>query len=725
MKKIIFSLTVLLILSLPSFGQLSGTYTIGSSGNYSTVVAAVNALNTNGINGNVTFNIASGTYTGSLTLNNFVGNTQYNVVFQSATQDSTDVIIQQASGTSSGNNFALRFNQAKNIEFKHLTLQRSGTSNYCQVISIESSSSYISFTSCIIKNNASSLSDDFASLLMAKNLSNSNSSHIKIKNSKLQNGSYGVFVQGLSSGILANGLELEGNIFDSQYRTAIYAAYQNAPKILSNEISSSSSYSLFRGIDFLYCNYDSEVSYNKISINKGNGISMTNSQGLFSIGEIFNNFISVGGSSAKAIFFSNTGTFNIYFNSINVYGSSAVGFSVNGSTSNHLRFANNILYSAQSNELMQVASSTNIPFDYLNYNNYKTAGNIGDWKTTSNISSLAAWKTACGQDASSISENPNFVSNTDLHIQNSNVQRAGTSTLNAPYPNDDIDQGTRHNLTPDMGAHEYSFDDLELSALSVENHMCVGAKHSVKFTLKNNSNYTLSTTNIPVKYKMNNNTVSELLNISNLQSGDSVDYVFTQKITAPAQGVYPIEAWISLNSDDVSSNDSIVDTIQTYDYPTISLPLDTTVCKHLTVTLDAGTGFNKYLWSTQDTTQTVTLSVSQLGLGGTFVSVKVWQAGCMGKDSTLVFFKDCTSLTEADLLSNIEVYPNPSSSKLFIQMPEQVSIEQVSVMDQGGRVVMQERHWNSYLDVQALENGIYLLVIQSNRGMYRQKFIKH
>ncbi|MDY0014930.1 MAG: hypothetical protein RBS13_01840, partial [Bacteroidales bacterium] len=45
--------------------SLSGIYTIGSGGNYASISAAVNALQNNGVSGNVTFNILNGTYTGA------------------------------------------------------------------------------------------------------------------------------------------------------------------------------------------------------------------------------------------------------------------------------------------------------------------------------------------------------------------------------------------------------------------------------------------------------------------------------------------------------------------------------------------------------------------------------------------------------------------------------------------------------------------------------------
>ena len=45
------------LLTLMGYAQLSGTYTIGASGNYPNASAAMNALNAQGINGNVRFEI--------------------------------------------------------------------------------------------------------------------------------------------------------------------------------------------------------------------------------------------------------------------------------------------------------------------------------------------------------------------------------------------------------------------------------------------------------------------------------------------------------------------------------------------------------------------------------------------------------------------------------------------------------------------------------------------
>ena len=725
MKRFLAS-AFLLFLALLTNAQLNGTYTIGgSSANYATFTAAVSALNSQGISGNTTFNVSSGTYTENITINNFTGNTSYQVVFQSAAGDSSLVTLQYASGTSSTNNFVVKFNHAKNITFKDMTLSRSGSNDYSTVVDLSNSSSDLTFQSVILKNNNTNVAGDYAGLVIGKNTNSSALNNFSFTKCKFKNGSYGIFVQGVSSGILSQNLVVENNIFEGQYRTMVYAAYQMSPKINYNIMTTTSAYYNFHAIDFLYANKGPEVRRNKMSLNKGYGLYFTNSQGCCSLtGMIFNNFIAMSGSGATGIFLSNSGTFHIYFNSLNMYGNSSNGFSITGSTSNHNRFANNILYSNTGAKLMTIASNITSPFDYCDYNDYKTTGVIGDWHTSTNISSLSAWKTTTGLDANSISVLPYFVSNTDLHIQSSAVQRAGTTMLNSPTTNIDIDSNIRHNITPDMGAYELSYDDLTISSISVEEQMCISSKYSVKIWLKNQSNHSLNLTNLPLKYRFNGNTVSVLKTISNLNAGDSVAYVFSSKITATPVGATQVAAWFTLNFDVNLNNDTIYKMVNVNNYPVIGIPVDTLSCSIYTVTLNADTGYSSYLWSTGDTTSSVTLDVSMLGLGGTFVSVLVSQYGCSAKDSTLVRFVDCTGINKNQIFNKISLFPNPTTDKIHIKMENTTSFQSIEIIDLSGRVLYSTEKYKSIIDISALNKGVFIVMIKTGEGIFRQTIIK-
>ena len=87
-----FSLALFLFASAGLMAQpMSGTYTVCASGcNYSTLGAAATALNTNGINGAVMINIAAGSHSGALTLNNITGSSATNTItFKGAGKTST------------------------------------------------------------------------------------------------------------------------------------------------------------------------------------------------------------------------------------------------------------------------------------------------------------------------------------------------------------------------------------------------------------------------------------------------------------------------------------------------------------------------------------------------------------------------------------------------------------------------------------------------------------
>jgi hypothetical protein len=72
MRSLIIGLVGALFLTAFGYAQLSGTYTIGATGNYPNLTAAMNALNLQGINGNVRFEILpdyAGEPSGTATIN--------------------------------------------------------------------------------------------------------------------------------------------------------------------------------------------------------------------------------------------------------------------------------------------------------------------------------------------------------------------------------------------------------------------------------------------------------------------------------------------------------------------------------------------------------------------------------------------------------------------------------------------------------------------------------
>ena len=115
----------LVLLSLPVFSQLSGTYTIDPSGtgttNYASFTAAVSALTTSGVSGPVTFNVAAGTYSEQIVIGAITGSSATNrVTFQKA-PTATGAAVLTFAATSTAN-YTVQLTAASNLTFKDLTL---------------------------------------------------------------------------------------------------------------------------------------------------------------------------------------------------------------------------------------------------------------------------------------------------------------------------------------------------------------------------------------------------------------------------------------------------------------------------------------------------------------------------------------------------------------------------------------------------------------------------
>lgn len=216
----------------------------------------------------------------------------------------------------------------------------------------------------------------------------------------------------------------------------------------------------------------------------GVGLSAYAAYGVRLSGNIFSSNISIhnnvlsdiwGDGDASIVFnpagiyISQGGGYNIYFNSINLWGQ--LGYSgtsaaatacivINSVITNNLNIRNNILQNAQTivgtlgKTYALYSSGTNAAFSDINYNNYYSIGEDAGfailWPNASN--DLAAWKLATGKDANSKAVNPMYTDSLNLRpLAGSGVLFAGTPITGITT---DITGSTRTN-TPTMGAYEY------------------------------------------------------------------------------------------------------------------------------------------------------------------------------------------------------------------------------------------------------------------------------
>jgi len=163
---------------------------------------------------------------------------------------------------------------------------------------------------------------------------------------------------------------------------------------------------------------------------------------------------------------------------------------------------------------------------------------------------------------------------------------------------------------------------------------------------------------------------------------------------------------------------------------TADLGVDQDICINHTITLDAGMGFNSYLWSTSETTQTIDVDGATIGAGTFDYWVQVTDGnGCNGVDSVIVTVDSCTAIQDY-MEASVSIYPNPGNGIYYIDLAninEDVSIE---ILDITGRVILrteireEDIDDTQNIDLSAFDNGLYFIRIYNQDIGYLRKLIK-
>jgi hypothetical protein len=162
--------------------------------------------------------------------------------------------------------------------------------------------------------------------------------------------------------------------------------------------------------------------------------------------------------------------------------------------------------------------------------------------------------------------------------------------------------------------------------------------------------------------------------------------------------------------------------------PYVKLGNDTTVCSDQSVVLNAGTGVNKYWWSTGDTTQTITVDSSGVGFGIKTIIVKVTLNGCEKFDTIKITFKKCAGIKQ-DLNSKlVRIFPNPSSGIFNLEFEDLNGLFEIRINDIAGKTVYNENislkgaKEKRVIDLSAKAKGLYFIRL-SNKSIIRTEKI--
>jgi|TARA_B110000091_G_scaffold213958_1_gene265186 hypothetical protein len=578
MKRLLFLLISISISTL-TFGQLSGSYTVGGSGGYFTsVVQAVDSLNRQGVNGAVVFNIRSGTYTGRLRINRPTGTSTTNTItFRPDTTNTTPVVIQYTG--SSSNRSVLMFNGSQHISFDSLTIKSRGTS-YSIVVEFMGAARYISVDGCKLEGYINATTGTYQTVVYDNSGSSNMSRDITIENNEIIGGSHSIYTYGSNTSSQQTGWKIiNNNIYDWNYM-GIRAQYTNL-SVSKNKVSSkiNGGYSYPYGVYLYYC-YNTEVRGNNIqvegSVYAQYGVYMYQCHATSSSRKYFaNNIINVP-----------KGRYGIYMNRNNyidfVHNTIKTGTKYNATyttyyyagASNVVR--NNIFYNSTGGYAFYRIGTA----PTMSHNNYSSTGAKANF-------------TLAGTDKT---VDPVFNSLSDLHINSITLDGSGTNIAGITK---DIDGDTRTS-TRDMGADEFTARNHDLMPVKLILPGEGGCgEDSTQVTILVRNNGKLSQTSQPV-------TVIVISPIQDTITGTGtktiasgkMDTVKVGKINTTIGGNFVFKLITNLSTEQRRENDTLLITKHRI-YKSPRAPVvgnNIVVCNNIDTTLGANTNGKIVYW---------------------------------------------------------------------------------------------------------------------------------
>jgi hypothetical protein len=321
-------------------------------------------------------------------------------------------------------------------------------------------------------------------------------------------------------------------------------------------------------------------------------------------------------------------------------------------------------------------------------------------------------------------ENPNdfnYLWNDTGTMQNATVDFAGTYQLTV------TNKVTGCSDSRQIILHQPEEYDITLFDLIDYNaNTCSGSPNQLTAVIKNIGNtYIPASSHVQIKLTVNNQLVrNETLNLTSpLLKNATRNYSFGNIASHLTVGSNTVKAELVLTGDTQTANDSKTANIQVNQSPTINLAngRDTVTYSTSSYTIDAGAGYDAYLWNTGSTGRY--LVVSNTGR----YWVRVTKNGCTASDT--IFLKKVTGIPAiAD--ASLEVFPVPATSTVTL-VGEGLTLTNpvIEILTTEGKLYYKEElkgtysQFNHTISVERWSKGMYIMKLYTADGVIYRSIV--
>ena len=165
--------------------------------------------------------------------------------------------------------------------------------------------------------------------------------------------------------------------------------------------------------------------------------------------------------------------------------------------------------------------------------------------------------------------------------------------------------------------------------------------------------------------------------------------------------------------------------------PALNLGNDVISCLDGGVTIFASNAYDSYNWSTGGTTNILNVTGATVGTGSAEYILTVTQASsaCTARDTVNIRFNDCTGLDEMTSDLNVNLYPNPATNFVTIEIMDKLNSGNLTleILNSIGQVVESKSIENAkeqiIMDVNNFSKGLYLVRVSSDNLYITKKLL--